>query len=214
MKMQHTLIVSGIALLAVAALSACAPSKVQQVVEGTPPLDEQVKGYVHICSSCHGFDGNSVSPTFPKLAGQQKDYLVNQLTAFRDHTRGDPHAHTYMWGMAAHLTDAQINGLATYFSSQRMRPGQPNDPTEMEAGKKLFAEGDPDHDVPACQACHGENGEGNGVYPRLASQHREYLIEQLGHFATNSRANEIMHQNAKPMTKEQIRDVTAYLSSL
>ena len=71
-----------------------------------------VGGTEHVCSSCHGMGGQSLSSTFPRLAGQQQEYLVNQLKAFRDKTRADPHAHTYIWGMAAKLTDQQINGLA------------------------------------------------------------------------------------------------------
>ena len=97
-----------------------------------------VEGTVHICSSCHGPTGRSVSPTFPRLAGQQKDYIEVQLKAFRDKTRADPHAHTYMWGMAAHLSDATIEGVATYYSSQSPVPGTPGDPAEMAAGKKIF----------------------------------------------------------------------------
>ncbi len=67
-------------------------------------------GTVHVCSSCHGPKGRSISSTFPRLAGQQKDYIEAQLKAFRDHTRADPHAKTYMWGMAARLSDPTIDG--------------------------------------------------------------------------------------------------------
>jgi len=76
--------------------------------------DPTVAGTVHVCSSCHGPDGRSISPTFPRLAAQQKDYLVAQLQAFRDKTRADPHAQTYMWGMAAQLSDQNIDAIATY----------------------------------------------------------------------------------------------------
>lgn len=81
----------------------------------------------HVCSSCHGIDGNSVSPTFPHLAGQQRDYLVAQLKAFRDHSRADAAARTYMWGMAADLTDADIDTLADYYSRQGSSAGSPGD---------------------------------------------------------------------------------------
>lgn len=215
MKTQFKLLGSGIAVATLVALAACSPAKMQNAIASDKPVDQQVAGLVHVCSSCHGQDGNSVSPTFPKLAGQQKEYLTNQLVSFRDKSRADPHAHTYMWGMAAHLTDAQIDGLTTYFSSQKTAPGVPAaNAADVAAGKKIFFEGDPDHDVPACQACHGQEALGNGVYPRLASQHYEYLIEQLRHFASGARANEIMHENAKPITAEQGREIASYLSSL
>jgi cytochrome c553 len=213
MKTNLGIVGSGIALATAAIVAACSPSKTASLVAPAQTVQQQVEGLEHVCASCHGVDGNSASPTFPKLAGQQKEYLTNQLKAFRDKTRADPHAHTYMWGMAAHLTDEQIDGLATYFSSKRTSPGVEGDPTDMAAGKKLFMEGDPDHDVPACQACHGQNAEGNGQFPRLASQHREYLVEQLGNFASNARANEIMHQNAKPLTAVQVRELAAYLAA-
>ena len=112
-------------------------------------------------------------PTFPRLAGQQKDYLEAQLEAFRDHDRADPHAQTYMWGMAAKLNDATIDGLASFYSSQKPAPGSPQDPVEVAAGKKLFDDGVLDKGVPACMACHGDEAEGAGTIPRLAGQHRD-----------------------------------------
>jgi len=174
---------------------------------------ETVAGTVQVCSSCHGFDGRSVSPTFPRLAGQQQEYLTVQLKAFRDHTRADPHAHTYMWGMAAQLTDQTIDGLAAYYSGQTPAPGTPGDPADMAAGQKIFEEGIPESEVPACKVCHGDKAEGANNVPRLASQHRAYLEGQLGAFAANSRANEIMHANAVHLNEEQIRQIATYLAA-
>ena len=172
-----------------------------------------VDGAVHVCSSCHGADGRSVSPTFPRLAGQQKDYLEVQLKAFRDKTRADPHAHTYMWGMAASLSDDTIAGLAAYYSSKPPVSGTSGNAADMAAGKKIYEEGVEARGVPVCMACHGEHGEGNGAFPRLAGQHQQYLEEQLGHFASNARANEIMHENSKNLTADESRQVAAYLAS-
>ena len=175
--------------------------------------EETTAGTVHMCSSCHGPEGRSVSPTFPRLAGQQKEYLEVQLKAFRDHSRADPHAHTYMWGMAARLTDPTIEGLAAYYSGQTPAPGTSGDPADMAAGKKLYEEGMPNGDVPACSGCHGEHAEGMATFPRLAGQHRPYLELQLAAFASNARANETMHENAKNLTQDQIRELAAYLGS-
>src|SRR5690242_17436766 len=61
-----------------------------------------------VCSACHGVDGNSTSPAFPRLAGQPATYIVNQLTNFRSHQRTDPAGSEYMWGLSRHLTDEQI----------------------------------------------------------------------------------------------------------
>jgi cytochrome c553 len=175
---------------------------------GTTP---EVAGIVHVCSSCHGPAGLSNSSTFPRLAGQQKDYIETQLKAFRDQTRADPHAKTYMWGMAARLTDAQIAGIATYYAAQRAVAGQPDSSPAAAAGQKIFVEGLPAKNVPACMSCHGEKAEGNSVIPRLAGQHPAYIERQLAAFASTERANEIMHENSKDLTAEQIRDVAAYL---
>ena len=176
--------------------------------------DSTVAGTVHVCSSCHGPDGRSISPTFPRLAGQQKDYIVAQLQAFRDKTRADPHAQTYMWGMAARLSDPTIDGIAAYYASQTPVAGEPGASPEIAAGKKIFAEGIPSESVPACTACHGENAEGNGPIPRLGGQHQAYLARQLEAFASMARANEIMHENSKDLTTQQISEVTAYLAAL
>ena len=173
-----------------------------------------VAGTVHVCSSCHGPEGRSISPTFPRLAGQQKDYIVAQLQAFRDKTRADPHAQTYMWGMAARLSDPIIEGIATYYASQTPVAGAPSNSPQTVAGKTIFTEGIPSEGVPACMACHGENAEGNGPIPRLAGQHQAYLARQLEAFASMARANEIMHENSKDLTPQQISEVTAYLATL
>ncbi len=177
------------------------------------PSDETVAGTEHVCSSCHGMAGKSISPTFPRLAGQQQDYLVVQLKAFRDKSRADPHAHTYMWGMASQLSDATIDGLAAYYSTQSPAKGEPADPTGIAAGEKIFRDGIPDRDVPACMACHGEKAEGNGVFPRLASQHQSYLERQLEAFQVQSRANEIMHENSKNLTAGEISQVAAFFAA-
>ncbi|HYL33847.1 MAG TPA: c-type cytochrome [Stellaceae bacterium] len=181
-----------------------APANEQSVVEGT----------VHVCSSCHGLRGKSVSPTFPNLAGQQKDYIVAQLKAFRDHTRADPHAHTYMWGMAATLSDATIDGVAAYFSSQPPVAGSPGDPALVAQGEKIYKDGIPDQKVPACASCHGASGEGASIIPRLAGQHPGYVAEQLDNFISMARANEIMHENSKSLTQQEVEQLAAYVGSL
>jgi cytochrome c553 len=176
--------------------------------------DSTVAGTVHVCSSCHGPEGRSISPTFPRLAGQQKDYIVAQLQAFRDKTRADPHAQTYMWGMAARLSDSTIDGIAAYYASQTPVAGEPSASPEAAAGKKIFTEGIPSESVPACMSCHGEKAEGNGPIPRLAGQHQAYLARQLEAFASMARASEIMHENSKNLTSQEISEVTAYLATL
>ena len=199
------------------ALLALAPPCGAQAPKGGPaapaagPVD--VAGTIHVCSSCHGPDGRSISSTFPRLAGQQKDYLVAQIQAFRDKTRADPHAKTYMWGMAARLSDPLIAGIADYYSRQPPVPGSPDSSPDAAAGRKIYTEGIPAQSVPACMACHGEHAEGNSAIPRLAGQHRAYIERQLEAFASMARANEVMHENSKGLSSDQIRDVAAYVQT-
>jgi cytochrome c553 len=186
-------------------------SKPSAETKAAPTTQDQIDGTIHVCSSCHGFGGKSISPTFPRLAGQRATYIEAQLKAFRDHTRADPHAHTYMWGMAAHLSDSLIHGIALYYAAQTPVPGTPGNPAAMAAGQKIFQHGV--SSVPPCQSCHGEHAQGMGPIPRLAGQHLDYLVEQLQNFASNARANVIMHANSKPLNAEEIREVTAYIAA-
>jgi cytochrome c553 len=171
-----------------------------------------IAGTIHVCSSCHGLDGRSVSPTFPRLAGQQQDYLETQLRNFRDKTRADPHAHTYMWGMAAHLSDETIAGVAKYYAALPPATGGGGDPALLAEGKAIFSDGVEARGIPACQGCHGDQAQGQGPIPRLAGQHFDYLKEQLAAFASNQRANETMHENSLPMTGHDIEAVATFLA--
>jgi len=103
------------------------------------------------CQNCHGPGGNSVVATFPRLNGQQGDYLAAQLKSFRSHTRADPHAVAYMWGMASQLDDAMIDALAKYFAAQPPTPPQSGGALAAE-GQKIYESGAPADGVPPCQA--------------------------------------------------------------
>jgi cytochrome c553 len=198
---------AGLALVAFG-IAACSSA-----VSEAAAMDPAIAGTVHICASCHGTAGRSTSSTFPRLAGQQKDYLVTQLQAFRDKTRADPHAQTYMWGMAARLSDPTIEGVAAYYSAQPPVAGEPAASPGITAGAKIFADGIPAQSTPACSGCHGDKAAGNGPIPRLAGQHPAYLARQLEAFASKARANEIMHDNSKNLTAEQISQVTVFLAT-
>lgn len=167
-----------------------------------------------VCSNCHGLHGRSADPTFPNLAGQPAAYIKKQLRQFRNHTRADPHAQAFMWGIASNMTGAMIDGLARYFARQTPAAGRPQKPALVAAGRKLFEKGDPKEGVPACGACHGAEAQGKLVFPRLAGQHRDYLIQQLVAFQSDTRHNAIMGANAHRMTHGQMEELAAYLASL
>ncbi len=167
-----------------------------------------------VCSACHGPEGHSVSPVFPRLAGQQAAYITLQLDAFRSHARGDSLAQAYMWGMASQLSDDMIKALSEYYASQKPSPGTAGDPALMSAGQKIYTQGIPAQKVPACASCHGQNAEGAGAFPRLAGQHVEYLVAQLDGFQSGTRANApIMQGVVRSMTPEQIKAAATYAAS-
>jgi cytochrome c553 len=169
-----------------------------------------------VCASCHGPRGESISPAFPRLAGQQKAYLETQLKAFRDRTRADPMAQAYMWGMTSQLGDKPIEGLAAYYAGQKPVRGKTGDPKLTQAGRAIYEQGVPTAKIQACVTCHGKNAEGNATFPRLAGQHAEYLVKQLVLFKSSMREGgnaPIMHNVSTGMTFEQMEGVAAYLMS-
>lgn len=169
---------------------------------------------VGACATCHGDRGNSDAPKFPRLAGQRENYLVAQLKAFRDQSRGDADAIAYMWGMAAPLSDEMIAALARYYASQPPARGRASDAALTAKGREIYAKGIPSENIPACVTCHGARAEGTADFPRLAGQHAEYLIKQLYSFRNESRNVAVMHGVAKEMRLPEMQAVAAYLQSL
>jgi cytochrome c553 len=169
---------------------------------------------IETCSVCHGLNGRSVSPTFPILAAQTAPYIELQLHAFKDQTRADPDAQAYMWGMASQLDDASISGLAAYFSKQSAAAGKSGNVALIAQGKKIFVEGVPGRQIPACASCHGAQAQGNGPFPRLAGQHAPYLLKQLLVIQSVLRTAPVMHGVIKDLTRDQMQAVVAYLESV
>ena len=173
---------------------------------------------VQVCSNCHGVDGNSPSPNFPSLAAQREAYLVEQLGAFRKHSRSDPAGFEYMWGLSRHLTDEQIGGLATYYASQTVRPivYATGNPRLIDSGKTIFAHGIPEKSVPACNTCHGPDGLGSGQFPRIANQYADYIVKQLMVFQRTEERPEgaVMKVVAHDLTRDNMEAVASYLESL
>ena len=169
-----------------------------------------------VCSNCHGIDGNATSPNFPRLAAQQAQYTVSQLKAFRSHNRSDPAGFEYMWGLSKHLTDAQIDGIAAYFSAQQPAPNAATaDPALLAKGKALFDKGVPDRSLLACATCHGEHAQGNGAFPRLAGQHADYVVKQLNVFQRTEQRPEgaVMKPIAHLLDPSDMRAVALYVQS-
>jgi len=181
--------------------------------------DPGAQAYAHrlavgVCGTCHGSQGNSVQPKFPRLAGQNPNYLVAQLKNFRGQTRGDPDAISYMWGMAGPLADDTIDALAKYYSSQRVVSEKVADSSEIAHGRDIYANGVASEGVPACAACHGPDAHGMADFPRLAGQHSQYVLKQLSSFKSNMRNVAVMHGVAQSLRLPEMRAVAAYVESL
>jgi len=190
---------------------ACATGTVA-FAQSTPVAPKAEATVMSICQNCHGPLGNSVSATFPRLNGQQGDYIAAQLKNFRDHSRSDPHARAYMWGMASQLDDTMIEALAHYYATQKPTVPQTGG-TLAEQGAAIFRNGVEAQAIPACQSCHGEHGEGAGIFPRLAGQHADYLRKQLEAFRSSLRESDVMHVESKDMTDSQIEALISYLGN-
>lgn len=167
-----------------------------------PPAD------ITKCQACHGADGNSSAGDIPRLNGQSWLYIANRVRSFRDLTRQSTHAYP-MFDVNSSVNDATLLRLAHYFASQPPTAAASAGPL-ADQGRQLYRNGD-GKSVPACQACHGIAGEGQGATPRLNGQHAVYLRRQLESFSMLTRVNESMNPHARNMSNEQITALVAYL---
>jgi len=175
------------------------------------------QGKSAVCAACHGADGNSIVPNWPKLSGQHTPYLERQINLIKSGARPVPE----MAGIVASLSEQDIADLAAYFSEQTRKTGLADKKTR-EVGERLYRAGHVKTDVPACLACHGPAGEGNPltVYPSLAGQHAAYLEKMLKGFRNGTvwgeddEASKIMTEVALRMTDAQIKAVSVYIQGL
>jgi len=175
------------------------------------------QGKAAVCAACHGVDGNSVVPNWPKIAGQHADYLQRQLTLIKGGDRPVPE----MAGITPGLSDQDMEDLAAYFSSQTPSPGLTDEALRV-SGEQLYRSGNPATDVPACMSCHGPAGEGNPLsgYPHLAGQHAVYSEKMLTGFragttwGANDASSKIMTGVANRLTDAEIKAVASYIQGL
>ena len=201
-------------LILVAAVAGCSSEERSRSL-GDPDISAKTIA-LQVCSTCHGAHGISESPLFPNLAAQTEPYLIAQLKSFKGHSRSDSAGPKYMWGISTRLSDEQINGLATYFSSQRPAQGKTRNPTLLKDGQAIFEQGIAASSTPACSSCHGAKGEGMQQFPRLAGQHADYTIKQLVVFQkTDDRPDGILMKSvAHGLTPADMKSVAAYLEAM
>ncbi len=148
----------------------------------------------------------------PRLAGQQPEYIKNQLQAFIERTRTNP----VMNNVAHVLSPEMVTALSDYFQNLNPKPLGGGDTALVPEGKKIFEEGVPNQNVPPCASCHGEDAKGNGEFPRLAGQLPDYIFRKLTGWdkERHSESSTIMQPIAHELTEAQIKAVAAYVSQL
>lgn len=178
-------------------------------------LSDASKVQLQTCQACHGERGISNNPEWPHLAGQHAQYILKQLTDYKNaKNRSSP----VMTGISSGLTPSDMDELAQYYASlpppkvlQNARP--------VEQGQALYRSGDPSKGITACIACHGPTGQGNAEagFPLLAGQPSLYLIQQLELFKQHKRSNDlngIMRDICQNMDQRDMQVLAAYLHDL
>ena len=202
------------------AIFAAAASIAASAQEGAGTVSQgELKAKTDYCKTCHGVSGQGFRGSFPmpRLAGQQPEYLKNQLQAFIERRRTNP----VMFNVAHVLNPPMLTALSTYFKDLDPKPlgGAPRELAA--AGKKIYEEGVPSAEVPPCASCHGPDAKGADAFPRLAGQLNDYVVRKLtnwdkerGQDKANPDNSAIMQPIAHNLTEAQIKAVAAYLSYL
>ncbi|MBK7648833.1 MAG: cytochrome c4 [Betaproteobacteria bacterium] len=164
------------------------------------------------CFLCHGLEGESASPVFPRLAGQHADYIAKQLADFKSGKRNSD----TMKPQAEELTPAEMKSLGAFFQSKVVGPRPARDPELLAVGKYIFSRGNQFTGLPACSTCHGVKGLGTPQLPRLAGQHPRYIEDQLKQFNKRERTNDnaVMHTIASKLSELETHAVAEYISTL
>lgn len=203
-------------LIAVCAMAVVAANAV--ALEGDIQAGEQK---AQSCAACHGPQGNSVVPSFPKLAGQGLLYNVKQLKDIKSGLRPVPE----MAGLLDNLDEQDFADIGAYYAAQTPTIERA-DPELVARGEQIYRGGIHERGVPACSGCHAPAGEGNApaVYPRLAGQYADYTASQLRGFRAaadgrEGRANDgddarTMRSIAFRMSDSEIEAVSSYISGL
>jgi cytochrome c553 len=184
----------------------------------SPVSNGELQAKLQYCKTCHGLSGQGFRGAFPmpRLAGQQPEYIENQLKAFVEKRRTNP----VMFNVAHALSPAMLTALTNEFKALDPKPLGGASRDLVAAGKKIYEEG-AGRDIPACASCHGPDAKGNGLFPRLAGQLNDYILRKLtswdkerGQDPAKPDASAIMGPIAHNLDSSQISAVAAYLSYL
>ncbi len=182
--------------------------------------ERELQAKIAYCENCHGVSARGFHGFYPipRLAGQQPEYLKNQLQAFIEHRR----TNNIMFNVSHVLSPEMLDTLTESFHSLNPKPLTTPAPADLvSAGKKIYEGGIEKSDVPPCAGCHGADAKGSDQFPRLAGQLSDYIFSKLtnwdkerGQNPTNPDNSAIMAPIAHNLTEQQIKAVAAYLNQL
>jgi cytochrome c553 len=176
---------------------------------------------VEYCKDCHGLSGQGYRGylTMPRLAGQQPEYIEAQLRNFAERSR-DRDIFINMARVHG-LSPDMRSAVAAHFRGLDPPPVGGGPRNLVATGEKIFQEGVPEANIPACSACHGPDARGQGVIPRLAGQLFPYTVRQLsgwskerGQAAGKDDTTAVMTSISHNLAAPQIDAIAAYLSYL
>ena len=158
------------------------------------------------CAACHGADGNSPVPVFPSIAGQPRQFIEMSLIMFREGRR----INEAMKPLVEKMSNADVRDLAQFFASQKLAPPARQGAPEVVARGKAITE------ASNCVQCHAATLAGQQHIPRLAGQHRDYLLTQLQGFKAGTRADfdGTMTSAAQALAVQDLELIADYLSTL
>lgn len=177
-----------------------------------PDLAKGEASFGAVCAACHGADGNSGTPAYPKLAQQHPEYLIKQLQEFKS----DKRSNAIMKGFATALSDDDMRNIAYWLTAKKAKPGAAKEKALVLMGERIYRGGVADRQIPACAGCHSPNGAGiPSQYPRLSGQHADYSAAQLVAFRDGVRTNSLpMNQIAAKLNDREIKAVSDYIAGL
>lgn len=199
-------------LLSSLMLAATAHANEPAAVSAKPDLAKGGAISTQVCAACHTADGSRGAPANPIIAGQHAEYLVKQLTEFKNGKRKNP----VMQGMAAPLSEEDIRNVSAFYASKTAKPGFAKNKATVALGEKIYRGGVAERNIPACAGCHGPAGSGMPAqYPRVSGQHGDYIEAQMLAFRTGARGNNaVMTGVVARMNDKEIKAVSDYIAGL
>lgn len=199
-------------------LTAALHAQPERAGDREPPMQEQLAAeqMLKSCTSCHGATGHdSVSPNIPKLAGQNKGYLVLQLEYFAKADDG-PRNNPLMSAIAADLSRAKRQEVTAFYAAQPHPEVSTPNRADLGQGERLYKGGALQKMVMACSACHQLTARGyaSAHITALSGQYAEYLIEQLQQYRDGTRFNSMMTRLAQRLSDQQIEAVAYYFQGV